>query len=157
MLDQLLPRTIDNTYRGQKTALWLLGLLLLMKAAMGLNSIINGYKVATSADGIPLDTYPPAAARTIVALFGIWGLGHFMICLLGVLVLVRYRRMVPFMFALLLVEQVSRKLILQFRPIVRVGTPPASFVNLALLALMVVGLALSLWSRGNVQVRNSPD
>ena len=78
MLEQLLPRTIDNTYRGQKAALWLLGLLLLMKTAMGLNSIINGYKVATSADGIPLDTYPPAAARTIVALFGIWGLGQAM-------------------------------------------------------------------------------
>ena len=157
MLDHLLPRTIDNDYRGQKAALWLLGLLLLMKTSMGLNSILNGYKVATSADGIPLDTYPPAAARTIVALFGIWGLGHFMICLLGILVLIRYRRMVPFIFALFLFEQLSRKLILQFRPIVRTGNPPASAINLALLALMVVGLALSLWSRGNVQVRDSPD
>jgi hypothetical protein len=80
-----------------------------------------------------------------------------MICLLGILVLTRYRRMVPFLFALFLVEQVSRKLILQFHPIVRVGNPPASFINPALLALMIVGLALSLWSRGNVQVRNSPD
>lgn len=157
MLDQLLPRTIDNTYRGPRLALWILGLLLLMKSAMSLNSIINGYKVATSADGIPLDTYPPAAARTIVALFGIWGLGHFMICLLGILALVRYRRMVSFVFGLFLVEHVSRKLILQFHPIVRVGNPPASFINPALLALTVVGLALSLWSRGNFQVRNSPD
>jgi hypothetical protein len=147
MLDRIFPRIIDNTYRGRKLALWLFGLLLLMKSAMSLNSIINGYTVATSADGIPLDTYPPAAARTIVALFGIWGLGHFMICLLGILVLARYRRMVPFMFALFLVEHVSRKLILQFRPIVRVGNPPASFINPALLALMVVGLALSLWHR----------
>jgi len=157
MLDQLLPRTIDNDYRGQKAALWLLGLLLLMKSAMGLNSIFNGYSVATSADGIPLDTYPPAAARTIVTLFGIWGLGHFMICLLGILVLARYRRMVPFMFALFLVEHVSRKLILQFHPIVRVGNPPASFINPALLALMIVGLALSLWSRGNVRAQTSRD
>ena len=148
MLDQLFPRTIDNDYRGQKSALWLLGLLLLMKTAMGLNSIINGYKVASSADGIPLDTYPPAAAGTIVALFGIWGLGHFLLCLLGILVLARYRRMVPFMFALFLVEQLSRKLILRLHPIVRVGNPPASVINLALLALMVVGLTLSLWRRG---------
>jgi hypothetical protein len=157
MLDHLLPRTIDNDYRGRKAALWLLGLLLLMKTAMGLNSILNGYKVATSADGIPLDSYPPAAARTIVALFGIWGLGHFMICLLGILVLARYRKMVPFMFALFLVEQLSRKLILQIHPIVRVGNSPASAINLALLALTVVGLALSIWRRGNVQGRNSPD
>ena len=147
MLDRLLPRTIDNDYRGQKAALWLLGLLLLMKTAMGLNSIINGYKVASSADGIPLDAYPPAAASTIVALFGIWGLGHFMLCLIGILVFARYRSMIPFVFALFLFEHLARKSILRLHPIVRTGNPPASFINLALLALMIVGLALSLWHR----------
>jgi hypothetical protein len=80
-----------------------------------------------------------------------------MICLLGILVLARYRGMVPLMFALFLVEHVSRKLILQFHPIVRAGNPPASAINLVLLALTMVGLALSLWSRGNVRVRNSSD
>ncbi len=154
---KLLPATIDNTYSGQKAALWLLGLVLLMKSAMGLNSIINGYTVATSADGIPLATYPPDAARTIVALFAIWGLGHFMICLVGILALARYRSLVPFMFALFLVEHLSRKTILRFLPIARTGNPPASAINLALLVLMVVGLALSLWTRGNVQARNSPE
>lgn len=145
MLDRLLPRAIDNDYRGQKAALWLLGLLLLMKTAMGLNSIINGYKVASSADGIPLDTYPAAAASTIVALFGIWGLGHFMMCLIGILVLARYRSMVPFIFALFLLEHLARKSILRLHPIVRTGNPPASLINLALLALMIAGLALSMW------------
>jgi len=33
MFDQLLPLTIDNTYRGHKLALWLFGLLLIMKLA----------------------------------------------------------------------------------------------------------------------------
>ena len=148
MFDQLLPQTIDNTYRGHRLALWLFGLLLFMKLAVSLNSIFNGYSVASSADGIPLDTYPPAAARTIVALFALFGLAHFMICLLGILVLVRYRSMIPFMFALLLVEHLSRRLILLLIPIVRVGTPPAFAVNLVLAALMIAGLALSLWRRG---------
>jgi hypothetical protein len=153
MLDQLLPQRIDNTYRGHKLALWLFALLVLMKVAMSLSSIFNGYSVASSADGLPLDTYPSAAARTIVALFAIFGLAHFMICLLCILVLVRYRGMIPFMFALLLLEHLSRKLILQFLPIVRTGTPPGFYVNLVLLALMIVGLALSLRSQGNLQVQ----
>ena len=157
MFDQLLPRTIDNTYRGHRVALWLFGLLVFMKVAMSLNSIFNGYSVATSADGLPLDTYPSSAARTIISLFAIWGLGHFMICLLCILVLVRYRGMIPFMFALLLVEQLSRKLILQLMPIVRTGTPPAFAINLVLLALMIVGLALSLWRQGNLQVQDSSE
>jgi len=151
MFNQLLPRQIDNTYRGHKLALWLFGLLLAMKIAMSLNSIFNGYTVATSADGIPLDTFTLAGARTVVSIFAIWGLAHLMICLLGVLVLVRYRSMIPLMFAMLLLEHVSRKLILLFLPIIRTGTPPGFYVNLVLLALMIVGLALSLWRQAHRQ------
>jgi len=153
MFDQLLPQRVDRTYRGHKLALWLFALLLLMKVAMSLNSIFNGYSVASSADGIPLDTYPSAAARTIVSLFALLGLSNFVICLLCILVLVRYRSVLPFMFALLLLEYLSRKLILQFLPIVSSGTPPGFYVNLVLLALMMVGFVLSLRSQGNLQVR----
>lgn len=153
MIDQLLPQRIDNTYRGYKLALWLFGLLIFMKTAMSLNSIFNGYSVASSADGIPLDTYPPAAARTVVSLFALLGLSNFMVCLLCILALIRYRSMIPFLFALLLLEHSSRKLILQFLPIVRTGTPPGFYVNLILLALMIVGLALSLRRQGKLQVQ----
>jgi len=153
LTDRLLPQRVDNTYRGHKLALWLFGAVVLMKLAMSLNSIFNGYVVASSADGIPLDTFPSAAAQTVVALFAIWGLAHLMICLLCILVLVRYRSMVPLMLALLLLEHLSRKLILQFLPIVRTGTPPGFFINVILLALMIVGLALSLRSQSNLRVQ----
>jgi len=51
------------------------------------------------------------------------------------------------MFALLLLEHLSRKLILQIMPIDTTGAPPGYFINLGLLALMIGGLALSLWSK----------
>jgi hypothetical protein len=95
LTDRLLPQRVDNTYPGYKLAIWLFGAVVLMKLAMSLNSIFNGYVVASSADGIPLDTFSSAAARTVVALFAIWGLAHLMICLLCILVLARYRSMVP--------------------------------------------------------------
>jgi len=149
MLNEILPRQVDNTYRGYKLALWLFGLLVLMKAGISLGTIFNGYTAASSADGIPLDTFTPAGARAVVSLFALWGLSQLMICLLCVLVLVRYRAMVPFMFALLLLEHLSRKLILQIMPIDTTGAPAGYFINLGLLALMIVGLALSLWSKGD--------
>src|ERR1019366_7465294 len=99
LTDQFLPQRVDNTYRGYKLALWLFALVVVMKIAMSLNSIFNGYMVASSADGIPLDTFPSSAAQTVVSLFAIWGLAHLMICLLCIFVLARYRSMVPFMFA----------------------------------------------------------
>jgi hypothetical protein len=77
-----------------------------------------------------------------------------MIGLLCVLVLARYRALVPFMFALLLLQHLSRTLILQVMPIDRTGTPPGFAVNLVLLALTVVGLVLSLRSRDRGQAKS---
>jgi hypothetical protein len=147
-LNPLLPRQVDNDYRGHKAALWVLALLLLMKVSMSVNSIFNGRLVASSADGIPLDTFTAAGAQTVVSLFAILGLSQLTICLLGILVLVRYRALLPFLFSLLLLEYVGRRLIFHYLPVPRTGTPPGYTINLILLALMVVGLVLSLRNRG---------
>jgi hypothetical protein len=148
-LNPLLPPRADNSYRGHKIALALFALLLLVKTAISLGSIFNGYTAATSADGIPLDTYTPAGARTVLSLFALLGLSNLVICFIGTVVLVRYRSLIPFMFALFLVQQLSRKLIFEFLPIARTGTPPGSAINLVILGVMIVGLALSLWRRDN--------
>jgi hypothetical protein len=148
MLDQILPRTVDNTYRGRKAALWLFAVIVLMKTVMSLNSIFNGRYVASSADGIPLETFTPAGAQAVVTLFAIWGLAHLTLCALCVIVLVRYRTLVPLMFALLLLEHIARRVIVWLMPIARTGTPPGLAVNLILLALIAAGLAFSLRSRG---------
>jgi hypothetical protein len=71
----------------------------------------------------------------------------------GILALVRYRSMIPLIFALFLLEYLSRRLILLFSPIIRTGTPPGFYVNLVLLAVMLLGLALSLRSRGNLELQ----
>jgi hypothetical protein len=144
MLDRLLPKRIDNAYRGHKLALWLLAALVLVKGGIGLGTIFNGHSAATSADGIPLDTFTPAGAQAFLALFAAWGLSQLVLNLIGVLVLVRYRALVPFMFALLLLEHLGRRLIFVVLPIARNGRPPGLVINLALLAVMIVGLVLSL-------------
>jgi hypothetical protein len=62
-------------------------------------------------------------------------------------VLIRYRSMVPFLFAVLLLQHLGGRLIAHYLPLVTTGEPPGSIVNLTLLTLMVVGLGLSLWKR----------
>jgi hypothetical protein len=148
MFDKLLPQSVDNTYRGYKVALWLFGLIVGVTIIQGVFVIFNGYSTIMNADGIPLDTYPPAAAQTIVALWAQRGLSRLMISLLGVLVLVRYRSAISFMFVLLLLNYLVGQLIFQFVPVVRRGTPPGPIVNMIMFALMIIGLALSLRSRG---------
>ena len=146
MWNRLLPRQIDNDYRGPKLALWVFALLVLVRVIMSVNSIFNGASVASTADGIPLDTFTPAGAQTVVSLFALTAFSRLMICLLCILVLVRYRAMVPLMFAFLLLEHLGRRLVLQFLPISRTGTSPGSAINLVLLTVTIVGLALSLWN-----------
>lgn len=147
MLSRLLPKSADNTYRGHKLALVLLGLVLFVKTAISLGSIFNGYTATTSADGIPIDTYGPAGAQTVLSIVAALGLANVIICLIGIVVLIRYRSLVPFMFAILFVQQLARELVLELLPIARTGAPPGVSINLVMLIVMAVGLVLSLWPR----------
>ena len=131
MLQSLLPRRADNTFRGRKAALWLFGLLLLVRSIMGFNSMINTRSVASTADGIPFERFGPEAEATAVALFALNGFGRLTLAVLGLVVLLRYRALIPFMFAFFLVEQLSRSLLLRLIPIPRAGTPPASAMSAA--------------------------
>jgi hypothetical protein len=148
MFDKLLPRPIDNTYSGSKIALWLLGLIVFVHTLQSVLVLVNGYSIAQSADGIPLETYPPAAAQTILAIFMTASLRRLIISLMCAVVLLRYRSVVPLMFVVLGLSYLGGQVIFQFVPIVRVGTPPGVIMNLIMFVLTVVGLALSLWRRG---------
>ena len=148
MFDRLLPRPIDNTYSGSKIALWLFGLIVFVHVLQSVLVIVNGYSTAQSADGIPLETYPAAAAQTILAIFMLASLRRLIISLMCAVVLFRYRSAVPLMFVVLGLSYLGGQVILQFVTIVRVGTPPGVVVNLIMFGLTVVGLVLSLWRRG---------
>ena len=149
MLKRILPRQIDNDFRGHWLALWLFGAVVLVKLGISMGTMFNGHEAASSADGIPLDTFTPAGAQTVISLFAIWGLAQFVICLLCILALVRYRAMIPLLFALLLLEYLGKRVILVFLPVAKTGTPPGSVINLVLLGVMIIGLALSLQARAN--------
>ncbi|HVF49158.1 MAG TPA: hypothetical protein VNA19_03685 [Pyrinomonadaceae bacterium] len=148
MFDKLLPQPIDNTYSGAKLALWLFGLIVFVHILQSIMGIVNGYSIAQSADGIPLETYPAAAAQTIMALFMTASLRRLIISLICAVVLFRYRSVVPLMFVVLGLSYLGGQLIFQFVPIVRVGTPPGVIMNLIMFGFTIVGLGLSLWRRG---------
>jgi hypothetical protein len=147
MVNRLFPAQVANTYYGGKLALWLFAFLVLLKVAMGVNSIFNGHSVASSADGIPLDTFTPAGAQAIVSMFAAWGVAQLTICVLCILILARYRILIPFMFALLLMAHLGRRLIFMILPIEKTGTTSGFYVNLVLIALLGIGLAISLCNR----------
>lgn len=147
MLGSLFPRRVDEGYHGWRLALWILGLVLFIQLGIGVRSVFSARSVAITADGIPLDSYPPAAAQSIVAMFGLLGVSRLTLGLLGVLVLARWRALVPLVLALLLFDQIARKAVLHYLPIERVGAPPGAIATAVLLGLTVAALGLSLWPR----------
>ena len=143
----LFPQTIDNSYGGRKVALWIFGLVVAMRTLQSLLILFNGYYTVTNADGVPLAAYPPAAAQTILALFALSSLARLIISFICVVVLVRYRRAIPFMFVVLALSYLGAQVLAWLIPLVRVGRPPGTIVNLILFSLTLIGLVLSLWKR----------
>lgn len=60
-------------------------------------------------------------------------------------VLLRYRSLVPLAFLALLLELAGRKLLQLYWPIERIGAPPGTYINAVLLGIMALGFVLSLW------------
>ncbi|HEY2050266.1 MAG TPA: hypothetical protein VGH03_13060 [Caulobacteraceae bacterium] len=146
-MDRILPKTVDNRYRGHAAALWLFGLLVLFKAMISFVSLadpVRGYV----ADGIPLNTYSAAAARALIGVGAFLDVELLMLVLLFVLALVRYRAMIPLMYLVLVVEFLAHKGVGIWRPIARIGGSAASFATLGVFALTLIGLALAVTGRG---------
>ena len=80
-------------------------------------------------------------------MFAALGLNYVVCCAFGIIVLIRYRTLVPLTFVLMLTGLLARRLQSYFLPVPTVGAPPAKIIGFVLIALMVSGLALSLWPR----------
>ena len=145
MLQLLFPSQADNRFSGHRSALWLLGLLIALKLVMSLNSIFNTASVAAGADGIPLDSYGPAAARQVLLLFAMLALGHLALTLIALTALIRYRALVPFVYLVLLGEQLARRLIARAHAAPgAAGSDLGWYIGYGTIALLALGLALSL-------------
>jgi hypothetical protein len=155
VLQRLFPPKFDERFEGRRAALWLLGLFVALKLVMSVNSIANTESVAAGADGFALASYGGDGAAAVLMLFALGAVDQLILALLGIAALVRYRAMVPFVYLLLLVDQVGRRMVISAHDIERAaGTAAgASYLVYALLALLFAGLALSLLGRGEVGAR----
>ena len=148
LLQRLFPKRFDNFFEGHRAALWLLGVLVALKLVVSLNSILNTATVAVGADGFRIDSYGADGGSAVLMLFALNALGQLALALVGVVALIRYRAMVPFLFLLGLFEFAARRLIIGSYAIERTPEVNAPFyLNLAVGALLVIGFALSLWPR----------
>jgi hypothetical protein len=152
MLNRLFPTRFDNEYHGARAALWLLAALIALTLVVSVNSIFNTASIAVGADGFPLGSYGPAAARSVLMLFALDALGQLVLGLVSLVALIRYRSMVPFLYLLVLCQQLARRLIIQSYAVPRGPTEAVvPYVVYGVIALLAVGLALSLLGRAGTK------
>jgi hypothetical protein len=144
MWKRIFPDTFDNRYCGQKFALWLLYPITFMNLAIALGGIFAKDGGAQSADGIPLDTFGNGGAEAVIRVVAILGFASLLLGVFYVLALVRYRSMIPLLYILLVTDYLGRRGIAQMKPYLHIAATGASYFNLALFALSVAGLVLSL-------------
>ena len=160
MLSRLFPRQIDNFYQGHVLVIWLFIPVLAMKTVMGfnvggLNPFISSRYILMRADGVPVDAYPADAAAHLVFTFAAWGSALFLLALLGWIVIIRYRAMLPLMILLLSLEQIWRMVLsrtmLPHRALAQEGIPVSTLINWGFAGLLLLALVFSL-----LRVRSRP-
>jgi len=115
---------------------------------MSLTHVLKADGGAQSISTIPLDSYSPSAAQNIVGLFARMGLEQLIFAVILMLVLFRYRAMIPLMYVLIVALYLGSKVVAQFKPLVLAGTSGVSTPMLVIAILSAIGLVLSLTGRG---------
>jgi hypothetical protein len=154
MLNRLFPEILSNAYQGSWAAVWLLVPVLILKTVIGfnlsgLNPFVDVGEILRSADGVPLDTFTPAAAARIIDAAGAWGMAMCGLCLAIWLIVIRYRAGLPIGILILLIEQTGRTGAGTVRLIAKLAAgaapiTPGAIINLTMTTLLILAFALAL-------------
>ena len=147
MLNKLLPKTVDNHFRGHSIAKWVLAAMTVFTIARSLVHILLQDGGAQSIATIPLSTFSPEASAVIVTMFAQWGLTQLMFGLLYLFVLWRYRSLIPLMWLFILFEYSGRLTLGLSKPFETTGQAPGGIANLVFIPLALIMLVLALKER----------
>jgi hypothetical protein len=142
-LETLLPTQADNTIRGMKLPFYVFAAIAVLSTVRSCIHLLAPDGGAGSIAG--MDLAVPGAAGIIFA-FALWGSAQLIYAIIQLVVVFRYRSLVPFMYLLLILETLLRTLVGRMKPVTFAHTPPGAIANQIILPLAVVMLALALWS-----------
>lgn len=139
----LLPSKIDNVLRGTKIPLYLFALYAIVSAVRSCIHLLSPDGGAGSIAGMDLSV---AGADGIIFAFALWGSSQLLFAIIQLLVVLRYRSLVPFMWLMLALEVLLRELVGAMKPVTFAHTPPGAIGNQLILPLAVGMVVWSVWS-----------
>jgi hypothetical protein len=143
ILAWLLPAKADNTIRGLKLPVYLFAFISVISAVRSCIHLFAPDGGAGSIAGMDLSV---AGANGIIFSFALWGSAQLIYALIQLVVVFRYRSLVPFMYVLLILEALLRVWVGHMKPVAFRHTPPGAIGNYVVLPVSALMLAWSLWA-----------
>jgi len=137
---RFLPSPCDD-YRGSRLAYYFLIFVAVVSTVRSLIHIFAPDGGASSIAGLAVDV---EGGANIVAMFGQWGASQLILALFYWLAILRYRSLVPFMLAMVVLEQALRIAVGQLKPVEVAAPPPGEIGSYILLPLSALALILAL-------------
>jgi hypothetical protein len=140
---ELFPKQIDDEFRGSRVIVWVFALVTLMTLARSCIHLFAPDGGAWSIAGIDLSV---TGGGNIVSLFALWGLSQLIIGFVFLVVLLRYKSLIPFMYLLILIEYTGRIMIGYAKPLAVTHVPPGAIGDYVMVPLAILMLILSFRS-----------
>lgn len=145
VMNIVFPHTIDNNYKGLKIALYVFYVLTLVTLWRSQHHLFAADGGAMSIASIPLDTFTSDGEMAVIGIFSLWGLSQLIIGFINLVVAIRYRSLVPFMYLLMFFEYMIRTFyISNFKPIPTLETAPGAIGNIILIIIVPILFTLSI-------------
>ncbi len=147
MLETLFPKVADNQYKGYKIAKWTLYLYIFKSFFAGCVHMFAADGGAQTIGSVLLDQFTQAGADSVVTMFGLWGAEQLVIGVIAVIILWRYKSLIPMMLGIYSVEYSFRALAHLYTPgLVTANTPPGAAADILLVPLVIVMFIIALYS-----------
>ena len=147
MINILFPKIANNTFNGHKLALWSLFLYVTKSIFAGLVHMFVSDGGAQSIGSVSLDSFTKGGADSVITMFGLWGLEQFVIGLIALIILLRYKSLIPLLWGIYAIEYLGRSLSHLFTPgLVTESVPPGLVVDTVLVPLAIIMFLFSIYT-----------
>jgi len=143
IIEIILPTTINNTIRGNKFPFYVFALYAILSTVRSCIHIFSSDGGAGSIAGLDLTV---SGADGIIFAFALWGSSQLLFAIIQLIVVLRYRALIPLMYLMLVVEILLRQLVGIMKPVTFAHTPPGAIGNQIVLPLAIIMLVLTVWS-----------
>ncbi len=146
MITRIFPKNINNDYKGYGIAVYVFVIYSVMSVVRSCIHFFSPDGGAGSIAHIDLSQ----GGENIIFVFGLWGSSQLILAFVQLLVSVRYKSLLPFMYILLFLEYCFRALLGMMKPLVfeaAAGTPPGGYLDKIMIPLALIMLMLSLMTK----------